>query len=212
MQHALHYSIRVARGLFAVGLCATALYTVACTDPAATAPDVAALGDKSSATGPMSLNANAALNRDLATLRASIARFHNWEYASTAGGYAGLFDGKCFENPGVGAMGLHYANGALVDANVELERPEAIMYEPGPGGTKVLVGVEYVVDPTAWRAQHAAGSLPTLFGRNFDYNATYNLYTLHVWTHKANPEGVFVGWNPKVSCQYWGAAKAAAHH
>lgn len=204
----LRPSRRFAHALFA----GAALLTAACADPSAMSPDIAARDNKSTAPGQVTPNPNAALNRELATLRQAIARFHNWEYASTAGGYAGLFDGKCFENPGVGAMGLHYANGTLVDANVELERPEAIMYEPGPAGTKVLVGVEYVVVPKAWAAAHPGGELPTLFGRTFDYNSTYDLYTLHVWTHKANPAGIFVGWNSKVSCQYWGAEKAAAHH
>jgi len=208
MHHAFRSSSRFARTLFTGAV----LLTSACTDPSAVSPDSAARADRSTAPGQVNPNANAALNRELATLRQAIARFHNWEVASTTGGYAGLFDGKCFENPGVGAMGLHYANGGLVDATIELERPEAIMYEPGPDGTKVLVGVEYVVEPTAWAAAHPGGELPSLFGRSYDYNATYNLYTLHVWTHKANPEGIFVGWNPTVSCRYWGADKAAAHH
>jgi hypothetical protein len=200
------------RRVAAAVLAGAALTIAACADPSATAPDALALDAANSRAGG---RANAGENRDLATLRQSLARFHSFEYASTDGGYDVLFDGKCFEQPGAGAMGTHYVKLGLVDETVELERPEALLYEPGPGGNMVLVGVEYVVDPRAWNAQYqdeAVIPIPSLFGREYTYNPVYDLYTLHVWTHKNNPIDTFEGWNPNVSCQYWNSATSGAHH
>lgn len=203
-------SRRTVAGALTAATIAAALFTAACVaDPAA--PDARA--DLSAAASREAGQANAAVNRDLATLRQSLARFHNFDAARNAGGYSVLFDNKCFELPGTGGMGLHYVNLGLVNAVVELDKPEALLYEPGPGGAMVLVGVEYVVDPQAWNAvKENKGKLPRLFGRDYSYNATYGLYTLHVWTHKNNPTGTFEGWNPNVSCQYWTADKAMQHH
>lgn len=200
------------RRFAAAALAGAALTISACADPAATSPeslDFEAVNSRASG------QANAEVNRDLATLRQSLARYHNFTHASKNAGYSILFDNKCFEQPGAGAMGTHYVNIGVVDATVELERPEALLYEPGPNGNMVLVGVEYVVAPALWNALHADEEtipMPSLFGREYSYNATYDLYTLHVWTHKNNPAGTFEGWNPKVSCRYWSAEKAAAHH
>src|SRR5438046_3083452 len=44
-----------------------------------------------------------------------------------------------------GAMGIHYVNGALIeDGVVDIAKPEAVMYEPGPDGKMTLVAVEYI--------------------------------------------------------------------
>lgn len=201
------------RRLAAAALAGAALTIAACADPASTSPESL---DLKAANSRASGQANAELNRDLGTLRNAIARFHNFDYATSHdGGYTVLFDGKCFEQEGAGAMGLHQANIGLVDEIVDMEHPEAIMYEPGPNGTRVLVGVEYVVDPGKWDAQFEDKEnipMPTLFGREYSHNKVYNLYTLHVWTHKKNPVDTFEGWNPTVSCKYWNADKGAAHH
>jgi hypothetical protein len=44
-------------------------------------------------------------------------------------------------------------------------------------------------------------------GQLFHYGASPNrygipaYYALHVWAWKANPHGVFMDWNPEVSCE-----------
>ena len=63
--------------------------------------------------------------------------------AAEAAGY-GLFHG-CVSGPQQGAMGIHYANGALVgDGAIDAQQPEALIYEDHNGQLR-LVGVEYVV-------------------------------------------------------------------
>lgn len=123
--------------------------------------------------------------------------------AATAAGYA-LFLG-CVSSPQSGAMGVHYVNGELVgDGKLDASRPEALMYEPRNGKLE-LVGVEYIVLAAAWDA--ASKTPPTLMGQLFHYNPSPNrygipaYYSLHVWAWRNNPTGVFMDWNPSVSCE-----------
>ena len=80
--------------------------------------------------------------------------------AATAAGYAAFLG--CVSGPSEGAMGIHFVNGALVgDGQIDVQRPEALMYEP-KNGQLHLVGVEYIVIAQAWDAAHQAP--PTLMG------------------------------------------------
>lgn len=136
---------------------------------------------------------------ELAQLRAATAEFHRLEAAQAAG--YDLVPGldHCFDNPGVGGMGYHYINVSILDTTVELTRPEAMVYIPGPDGVLQLGAVEYVVPAAAWDAEgHTA--LPMLFGRSFHLNQALGVYVLHAWAWKNNPSGVFEDWNPNVSC------------
>ena len=122
---------------------------------------------------------------------------------ATAAGYAPFLG--CVSGPQEGAMGTHYVNGDLVgDGVIEAARPEALMYEERNGRLR-LVGVEYIVIAAAWDAANATP--PTLLGQAFHYTGSPNrygipaFYALHVWAWKQNPHGMFVDWNPHVSCE-----------
>ncbi len=141
----------------------------------------------------------AAAKNELAGLRSATARFHRTE-AAQAAGYdlvAGL--DHCFDNPGVGGMGYHYINTSLLDAAVEVERPEAMVYAPGPNGQLQLGAVEYIVPAEAWAA---AGHTqpPTALGQTFHLNSALGVYVLHAWVWQNNPSGMFEDWNPRVAC------------
>ena len=130
--------------------------------------------------------------------------------AATGAGYA-LFLG-CVSSPQDGAMGIHYVNADLVgDGKLDAARPEALMYEP-KGGKLELVGVEYIVIAAAWDGANKAP--PTLMGQLFHYNSSPNrygipaYYALHVWAWRGNPRGVFMDWNPRVSCDGYVAEAA----
>lgn len=123
--------------------------------------------------------------------------------AAIGAGYA-MFLG-CVTGPQGGAMGIHYANGDLVgDGKLDASRPEALMYEPR-GDKLELVGVEYIVLAATWDA--ANKTPPTLMGQLFHYNPSPNrygipaFYALHVWAWRHNPQGAFVDWNLRVSCE-----------
>lgn len=110
----------------------------------------------------------------------------------------------CVSGPDHGAMGIHYINGALLDGNIDAEHPEALIYEP-VGDQRRLVGVEYIVDASTWLSSHAAP--PMLEGQAFQFVGSPNRYgippffELHVWAWRNNPNGAFVDWNNKVSCE-----------
>jgi hypothetical protein len=102
-------------------------------------------------------------------------------------------------------MGIHFVDRALVrDGQLDAERPEALVYEPKDGRLQ-LVGVEYIVLADAWHANHQAP--PVLMGQHSHYVGSPNrygnppFYELHVWAWRRNPNGMFVDWNPRVSCE-----------
>ena len=151
---------------------------------------------------PSPANAGAA---DLSTARAATAGFHQVE-AAKAAGYGEFRDAAniaCIETPGVGVMGIHYVNGALVsDGVVDAATPEALVYQPIGNGKLRLVAVEYIVFYSMW----AGSSKPSLFGQDFKLIWTPNrygipaFYELHAWVWQNNPSGMFKDWNPSGSC------------
>jgi hypothetical protein len=135
-------------------------------------------------------------------VRESTERFRDVSVAE-AEGYGLLFG--CVSGPDVGAMGLHYVNLALFgDGELDVTRPEIVIYEPTPSGRLRLIGADYLVLADAWHANHAA--TPELMGQLLHLFESPNrfglpaFYTLHVWAWKENPSGTFVNWHPKVSC------------
>jgi hypothetical protein len=124
-------------------------------------------------------------------------------HATPGPDYVPLFG--CVSGPDHGAMGVHYINGDLVkDGEIDVSRPEALIYEPS-GAHMRLVGVEYIVDFATWMAHH--DSPPTLEGQAFQLVNSPNHYglpaffELHVWAWRDNPNGAFVDWNNKVTCE-----------
>jgi hypothetical protein len=138
----------------------------------------------------------------------AVVRDATWQFidvnAATVAGY-GPFLG-CVTGPDHGAMGVHYVNGALVqDGEIDASRPEALIYEPS-GDRLRLVGVEFIVDAATWLAHHTAP--PVLEGQTFQFVESPNRYALpaffelHVWAWRLNPNGAFVDWNNRVTCEH----------
>jgi hypothetical protein len=151
-----------------------------------------------------SLARTAAGQSDIAAVRLATAAFHDLSAAEAAG--YGAFH-VCTEEPGMGTMGQHFANGTLVgDSVVETLQPEVLVYEPKANGGFRLVAIEYVVFAAAWDAEN--GSPPQLFGRTFTLVGEPNryglpaFYELHVWLWEPNPSGMFADWNPNVTCAH----------
>ena len=124
--------------------------------------------------------------------------------AATAAGYAPAFG--CVTGPDMGAMGVHYINGALVSGGqLNANEPQALIYEP-VGKAMKLVGVEYITLAENWLTAHQQAP-PVLEGQLLQYIGTPNryglpgLFELHVWAWRDNPHGAFVDWNTHVSCE-----------
>jgi hypothetical protein len=102
-------------------------------------------------------------------------------------------------------MGMHFVNGALIgDDVIDPTHPEIVLYEPTADGRVRLTGADFLVLKDVWDAKHAGP--PELMGQLFHLFDAPNrfglppFYTLHVWAWKENPNGTFVNWHPKVSC------------
>jgi hypothetical protein len=110
-------------------------------------------------------------------------------------GFSCLFDAQ------LGAMGVHYLQGALVDDTVIVTSPEVLIFEPQEDGSSEFVAVEYII-PFSIRAETEPP--PVLFGQQFKQNHTFDLWALHAWVGRDNPSGTFADYNPAVSCEFSG--------
>lgn len=137
----------------------------------------------------------AASQSGLAPARQGTAKFHKVSHAEAAGYVSTLDLLGCFENPGVGGMGLHYLQPGLLDGSVDAKTPEALVYEMTEDGRLKLAGVEYIVPLGAWDGEDP----PELFGEHFHVNAALGLWVLHAWIWTPNPTGMFQDWNPSVA-------------
>ena len=151
------------------------------------------------------------LNALVAIVREATERFRDVNVAQ-AEGYALQFG--CVSGPDTGAMGLHYVKGSLVGDDVlDPTRPEIVIYEPQPDGRLKLIGADFLVLKDVWDAKHPAP--PQIMGQLmhlFEAPNRFGLppfYTLHVWAWKSNPNGAFVNWHPRVSCDGFGGGDAA---
>lgn len=133
-------------------------------------------------------------NSALAEARQGTAEFHEVSNAEAAGYISTLDILGCFENPGVGGMGLHYVNFGIVDATVEADSPEALVYEMRPNGKLKLVAHEYLVPSELVDEANP----PMLFGHHFHPHPVLPFWILHAWVWQPNPDGVFQDWNPRV--------------
>jgi hypothetical protein len=154
----------------------------------------------------MTLEQQAAANTLLKIVRDSTDKYQDVKVAEAAG-YALNFG--CVTGEDTGAMGLHYINGAILNAGIlDPTRPTIVIYEPTPNGLK-LIGADFLVFADAWNAAHK--DPPQLMGQLFHLFPAPNrfglpaFYTLHVWAWKQNPSGAFVNWHPKVSCASYAA-------
>jgi hypothetical protein len=184
---ALDYTL--ARGTITIASC---LALLACdTAPAPVAPH--GIADDASALHASHIALGPEFNQQLAALRELTAPFRDFDRAKAAGWSTPIT--PCLASPS-GAMGIHYGNVAFIDGNVNLLEPELLMYEPEADGRLRFVGVEYIVPLAAW----TGATPPMLLGQEFQVNATFGVWALHVWLGRENPSGIFTNWNPKVSC------------
>jgi hypothetical protein len=133
---------------------------------------------------------------DITRVRRATEPFRSLE-AAVAAGYTETVQ-KCVAHAEHGAMGFHHTNRTLLDDNLDVERPEILVYERVPDGSYVLNGIEYVV-PYSARSRDAEP--PVIMGQKLKAADGLQLWYLHVWIWKRNVNGVFADWNPDVECR-----------
>jgi hypothetical protein len=135
-----------------------------------------------------------ATNGTIATLQRVTARYHDLD-AALADGY--VFLHPCEERPGAGPVGILYVRfDYLLDGAIDVEKPDALLYEPGKHGRAKLIGVELAVPYGLWTAAQP----PQFLGATFQREDEFGVWALHVWVWRHNPEGLFAESHPGVSC------------
>jgi hypothetical protein len=127
--------------------------------------------------------------------------------------YGAILKTPCVTGPEFGAMGVHLINAENVDAVVNVDKPEALIYEPQANGKLRIVGVEYIVPKEAWDAANPAqpglpSPRPALLGNLLNFVGSPNRYgieggffEIHVWAFEDNRLGALTDWNPHVTCE-----------
>jgi hypothetical protein len=158
---------------------------------------------------PLLVAAGIAAAGGVGTAKTSTARFHDLDQAKAAGYTVTVADVNgitCISDPaGSGTMGVHMLNPPLLDATIDADAPELLVYAPKPNGELKLVALEYLVLRSVWEA---AGNTapPSLFGQEFMLTPAGNryglpdFYALHAWIWNSNPSGLFAPYNPSVNC------------
>lgn len=127
------------------------------------------------------------------------ARFasHTVEQAASEGYVRDEFclDAAAFGLPAErGAMGFHATNDSLLRGPIDIDRPQALMFD----AEGRALGVEYEV------VTDAVTEPPRLFGRTFAKlpahpGVAHEHYALHLWFIE-NPSGALADFNPGVTC------------
>jgi len=133
------------------------------------------------------------IERAVETLRRVTARYHNIENAKHDN-FVLLHD--CETRLNDEPVGTVYVNlSRLTDGVINLEKPDALIYEPGPTGL-TLVGVELAIPYQLWPQSEP----PTLLGATFQREDEFGVFALHAWVWRSNPNGLFEETNPRVKC------------
>jgi hypothetical protein len=140
---------------------------------------------------------------DLKTARAATRKFRKVAVARAAGYEAAE---ECVQDPKYGGMGIHFSNHELIaDGELDITKPEILVYEPMPSGRLRLGAIEYF-QADADQDLATDPDRPFLFGLPFDGPMLGHEpgmpihYDLHVWLYRHNPAGRFAMWNPRVHC------------
>jgi hypothetical protein len=174
--------------------------------------------------------------KDLDAIRAATEKYQDFATAEAEGYVLPLPLCVTSQHEGqpaqLGAMGLHYVRPDLLGITAQEPRvngngthtdfmqPSVLIYEPQADGSMKLVAIENLVWAAAW--QEAGNDGPPSF-HGYDYYYMHDNpetdvdeahdfephYELHFWLYEENPSGMFMPWNPNVTCENY--QMAAAH-
>lgn len=123
---------------------------------------------------------------ELQQARAATAKYHDDTLHAYKDGYRNI-------HVDVENMGHHFMKAAYVDGTFDPARPQILVYNGNADGSMELVAVEYAVPYNDPQPAGFTGDQDV-----WDHNATFQLWLLHAWVWKFNPNGVFNPLNPTV--------------
>ena len=145
---------------------------------------------------PSSDRVAALVASDLASLRAATAPFQSLESA-VAAGYPRQVAG-CLVHEHHGAMGYHHVKQANLGRNLEVSKPQILLYERMPDSSYRLNGVEFILP---YRFLPRDSAAPSIMGQRMHQEDNLKFWYLHVWAWRDNPQGVFANFHPDVACR-----------
>jgi hypothetical protein len=157
---------------------------------------VALSGCARGAMTPLTRGYDSQVTDGVSRLRAATRPFHQLD-AAVAVGYPRTVD-DCLIHEQHGAMGYHHVNRNYLDAKLEIERPEILLYERLADGSYRLNGVEFIVPYRFWPRDSIG---PVLMGQKLHREDNLKIWYLHVWAWTTNREGLFANFNPDVACR-----------
>jgi hypothetical protein len=140
------------------------------------------------------------VDADLLRLRTATRPYQSLDSAVAAGYPRTVAD--CLVHEHHGAMGYHHVNRAYLSPRLSIDKPQILLYERMPDGAYQLNGVEFIIPYRMYPRDSVA---PVWMGQTMHHEDNLNIWYLHVWAWKNNPDGVFANFNSTVSCP--GAAK-----
>ena len=137
---------------------------------------------------------------DEVTIMIDEVRAATQNYSSFSAGVAAGWEtdlSGCVAHPAEGGMGHHYGRMEFIDGRINHLEPQVLLYVPNTNGDMEFLGVEYMIP---FAIHPIDEEPPVLFGQHYHPNEQIEMWTLHLWTEKENPNGIFYDWNPDVSC------------
>ncbi|NGP75125.1 hypothetical protein G3570_00660 [Balneolaceae bacterium YR4-1] len=185
-------TFRLSNALLCVLIASVLVFSTACDSPVVSSQNMEST-DQVTKLSTESHRPEVAISHDmLARIRSATAKYHDVRKAEIKGyGEA---------TPFIPFMGYHYINGGLMDLNVNITMPEALVYvhNPADPNSRRLVAVEYLVPDNLVSSEE---ELPDLFPGDHDHwhhVEDAGVWGLHAWVWYPNPEGVFHDTNPRV--------------
>ena len=94
-------------------------------------------------------------------------------------------------------MGYHHLNRTYLTRNIEIDKPQILLYERMSDDTYKLNGVEFILPYRLWPRDSIA---PILMGQTLHREDNLKIWYLHVWAWRDNSNGVFANFHPDVKC------------
>ena len=124
--------------------------------------------------------------QELGKVRSATAKYHDVQ--------AALDDDYVRTDIVIPNMGRHYIKfGDIPNGTIDLEHPEILVYQEGPGDHLKLVAVEYAVPLNLDEPEGFTGDADV-----WTPSQAFGLWLLHAWVWKDNPAGMFNMTNPNV--------------